>query len=82
MQQLITEIDYEIVSFCLNEYCCRIAQRMFEFCHPDLIETSARIILHNFESLNKSEYGIFVLSSMLEHGQHRHKVALLNLVQG
>ena len=48
IRRLIQEVESEIVSYCLNEFCCRIVQRMFEFCHIDLIESSARLILNNY----------------------------------
>ena len=82
IRRLIQEIESEIVSYCLNEFCCRIVQRMFEFCHIDLIESSARLILSNYQILSNNEYGIFVLSSILEHGQPQHKSHILNLIQG
>lgn len=82
IRQLIQEIEREIVSYCLNEFCCRIVQRMFEFCHSDLIEGSARVVLSNYQILSNNEFGIFVLSSILEHGQRPHKCYLLNMIQG
>ena len=81
IKHLISLIDSEIVNFCLHEYCCRIVQRMFEFCHPELLENTSRIIVQNFELLGRNEYGIFVLSSILDNGQHRTKVAVLSFVQ-
>ena len=82
IKQLMQEIESDIVSYCLNEFCCRIVQRMFEFCHVELIESSARTILGNYQILSNNEYGIFVLSSILEHGQPQHKSYILNLIQG
>lgn len=79
---LIAEIEQDIVNYCLNEYCCRIIQRMFEFAHVGLIESSASKILNNYQYLSNNEFGIFVLSSILEHGQPSHKSYILNLIQG
>lgn len=68
IKQLIQAIEGEIVAYCLNEYCCRIVQRMFEFCAADLVEGAARLVLTNYPLLGNNEFGIFVLSSILEHG--------------
>lgn len=48
---MIQVINSQIVPFCLNEYCCRIVQRMFEYCNPELIDSTARIIVQNFDHL-------------------------------
>ena len=68
IKDIIKVIDAHLIEYCVNEYCCRIIQRMIEYCHPQLIENTNIIILSNFFELSKNEFGIFVLSSILEHG--------------
>ena len=82
IKDFIKVIDAHLIEYCVNEYCCRIIQRMIEFCHPQLIENSNIIILSNFFELSKNEFGIFVLSSILDHGQNLHKEQILHKVLG
>ena len=73
IQILIQEINKDLVSYCVNEYCCRIIQRMFEFCNHEYLEESSQIIMANYAYLSQNEFGIFVLSSILEHGHSNYK---------
>lgn len=54
---------------------------MFEQIPPELLENTCKIIATNLQALYTNEYGVFVLSSVLEHGQHKTKVAVLNFIQ-
>lgn len=54
---------------------------MFENIPPELLENTCKIIASNLQALYTNEYGVFVLSSVLEHGQHKTKVAILNFIQ-
>mmetsp|Transcript_5030 Transcript_5030/g.7561 ORF Transcript_5030/g.7561 Transcript_5030/m.7561 type:complete len:81 (-) Transcript_5030:718-960(-) len=62
------EIEKAVVEFSQNEYCCRIVQRLFEKGCPKLIRTCAVKILKSFNFLSRNEFGVFVLSSLLDHG--------------
>lgn len=67
VQMFIQEIEESIIDFSIHEYCCRIVQRMFEYCHPSYMIRSVEILIENFYFLSQNEFGIFVLSAMLEH---------------
>lgn len=82
IKDIIKVIDTHLIEYCVNEYCCRIIQRMVEYCHPSLIENTNIIILSNFFELSKNEFGIFVLSSILEHGQYLYIEQILQKVLG
>lgn len=55
---------------------------MFEKCHPAFVLTAAETIIKNYYYLSKNEYGIFVLSSMLENCQDEWKDQILMFVKG
>jgi len=78
----MNEINVSIIDFSVHEYCCRIVQRMFEKCHPAFVLTAAETIIKNYYYLSKNEYGIFVLSSMLENCQDEWKDQILLFVKG
>jgi hypothetical protein len=75
--QFLAQIEQHVVDYSLNEYCCRIVQRMFEKCHPCLVTRAADIIVGHFRQMCHNEYGIFVLSAMLENGMDQHKNGIL-----
>lgn len=78
----IHQIEQNIVEYCLNEYCCRIIQRMFENCHLALIQKASDTIVRHFKDMCHNEFGIFVLSSMLDNGQNEHKSGILKQIIG
>ena len=82
MGHFIEEIEESIIDFSIHEYCCRIIQRMLEKCHPKYVHRSCEIILQNFYYLSKNEYGIFVLSSMLENCEDSIKTTMLMKIKG
>lgn len=82
MIAFMQEINTSIIDFSTHEYCCRIVQRMFERCHPAFVLTAADTIIKNYQYLSKIEYGIFVLSSMLENCQDEWKDQILSFIKG
>ena len=82
MIDFMSEINASIIDFSVHEYCCRIVQRMFEKCHPAFVMTAAEKIIKNYYFMSKNEYGIFVLSSMLENCQDEWKDQILLYIKG
>jgi len=66
MLAFINVLEGWIIDFSVHEFSCRIVQRMFEYCDPSFVKVSGEIMLRNFYYLSKDEYGIFVLSAMLD----------------
>lgn len=66
MAMFLEEIEDSIIDYCIHEYCCRIVQRMFESCHESYLANCISIIMDNFHFLASNEFGIFVLSAMLQ----------------
>ena len=81
-RQLICEFESQIINFCLHEYCCRIVQRMFEYCEPKIVQNSANLIIQNIFRLRQNEFGVFVLSSMLENCIDIYKFQILSIIIG
>ena len=64
---LINTIEANLASYCLNEFCCRILQRMLENCSSNFIKDIALKVLDIFHYLIESEFGTFVLCSTLDN---------------
>jgi hypothetical protein len=67
-QQVLKIIESNAVGFSVNEFCCRIMQRVFEKSTPKLFTAAGESVSRNFPALSDNEYGVFVLSSILENG--------------
>lgn len=82
METLFKGIEESIIDFSIHEYSCRIVQRMLESCHQSYLTNCINILLDNFYFLTQKEFGIFVLSAMLQHCQDDVREKMLSNLQG
>lgn len=65
MCTIVSTIEQNILAFCLNEFGCRIVQRVFEKCCQTFTQTVGDAVIRHFDKMERKEYGIFVISALL-----------------
>lgn len=82
METVFKGIEESIIDFSIHEYSCRIVQRMLESCHQSYLTNCITTLLDNFFFLTQKEFGIFVLSAMLQHCQDDVRNRMLSMLHG